>query len=312
MTVSGRARLAAGILEADFGNLYRVVRKLERAGADRLHLDVMDGHFVPPLTFGADTVRALRRLTRLPLDVHLLVERPSALVDAFIGAGSDSITLHVECGESPETLREALGAVRRAGLGPGLAARPATPIAALGPFRDAVDIVLVLTTDPAVPAQRFRRELAGKIADARELFADRPHGWEIHVEGGVGRETADVAGAFGADILIVGSALFQRGHDIAREIRLVKALADEGWTREIGRGEPPISREAWAVVATLSHAAADELSRTIEREGIPTLVLRTGPFVPGTDAERIVMVPASAEVFTRKRFGLGFADEDDP
>lgn len=309
--MGGRARLAAGILEADFGNLYRVVRKLERAGADRLHLDVMDGHFVPALTFGADVVRALRRLTRLPLDVHLLVERPSTLVDAFIGAGSDSITMHVECTEPPETLGEALRAVRRAGLGPGLAVKPTTPVSALVPFRDTLDIALVLMADPSTPVQRFRRELAGKIGDARELFAGRPHGWEVHVEGGVGRETADIAGGSGADILIVGSALFQRGHDIAREIRLVKALADEGWTRDIGRGEPPIPREAWAAVATLAHAKADELSRTIEQAGIPTLVLRTGPFVSGVDAERVVMVPASAEVFTRKRFGLGFADEDE-
>ncbi len=281
----GQARLAAGILEADFGNLYRVVRKLEKAGADRLHLDVMDGHFVPGLTFGPDVVRALRRLTRLPLDVHLLVERPSTLVDGFIAAGSDSITLHAEVPEPPDLLREALASIRRAGLGPGLAVGPTTPVAAVVPFADALDIVLVLMHDPASTVQRFRREIVGKIAEARAVFAARPHGWEVHVEGGIGRETADIVGGFGADILVVGSALFQRGHDVARE--------------------------AWSVVATLPHADADELSRTIERAGIPTLVLRTGQFEPGVDAARIVMVPASAEVYTRKRFGLGFAEEDE-
>ncbi len=299
------------MLEADFGNLYRVVRKLERAGADRLHLDIMDGHFVPTLTFGPDVVRGLRRLTRLPLDVHLLVDRPSALVDALIAAGADTITLHVEAPEPAERIREALATIRRAGLGPGLALLPDTPVAALAPFRDALDVALVLLADPGAPTQRFRRELAGKVADARELFAGRPHGWEVQVGGGIGRETAEIVGGFGADILIVGSALFERGHDIAREIRLVKALADEGWTREIGHGEPPIPRESWSVVATLPHPDADALSRTIERAGIPTLVLRTGPFIPGEDAERVVMVPASAEVFTRKRFGLGFAEEDE-
>ncbi len=308
---SGRARLAAGLVEADFGNLYRVVRKLERAGADRLHLDVMDGHFVPQLTFGPDVVRALRRLTRLPLDVHLLCDRPSTLVEPLIAAGADSITLHVEAVESAEDLRASLARVRRAGLAPGLAANPGTPVAALSPFADLLDIALVLLADPAEPGQRLRRELAGKVTDARQVFASRPHGWEIHVEGGVGRDTAEIVGGFGADILIVGSALFERGHDIAREIRLVKALADEGWTREIGRGEAPIPREAWSVVATLAHPDADVLSRTIERAGIPTLVLRTGPYVPGVDADRVVMVPASAEVVTRKRFGLGFAEEDE-
>lgn len=308
---TGRARLAAGLLEADFGNLYRVVRKLERAGADRLHLDVMDGHFVPHLTFGPDVVRALRRLTRLPLDVHLLVDHPSTLVDGLVGAGADSITMHVEASESVEVLREALAVVRRAGLAPGLAIRPVTPVGALLPFRDALDIALVLLVDPVAPGQRFRRELASKVWDARDLFAGRPYGWEVHVEGGIGLGTADLVGGCGADILIVGSALFERGHDLAREIRLVKALADEGWTRDIGRSELPIPRESWSVVATLAHAEADELSRTIEREGIPTLVLRTGPWVPGVDAERAVMVPLSAEALTRKRFGLGFAVEDE-
>jgi ribulose-phosphate 3-epimerase len=309
--IAGRARLAAGILDADFGNLYRVVRKLEKAGADRLHLDVMDGHFVPALSFGPDVVRALRRLTRLPLDVHLLVDRPSTFVDRFARAGADSITLHVEAPEPPDVLREALAVVRRAGLGPGLAIGPATPVAAAAPFMDTLDILLVLTHDPGAAVQRFRGELAGKVADARRAFAARPHGWEVHVEGGISRETADLVGGFGADILVVGSALFQRGQDFAREIRLVKALADEGWTREIGRGEPPIAREAWSVVATLAHAEADELSRTIEGAGVPTLVLRTGTFEPGVDAQRVVMVPASTEVWTRKRFGLGFADEDE-
>jgi ribulose-phosphate 3-epimerase len=307
----GRARLAAGILEADFGNLYRVVRKLERAGADRLHLDVMDGHFVPRLTFGPDVVRGIRRLTRLPLDVHLSVDGPSALVEPLIAAGADSITLQLEAPEPADRLRGALVGIRRAGLAAGLAVNPATPVSALAPFRELIDIALVLMVDPATPDRRFRRELAGKVADARELFGGRPHGWEVHVSGGVDRDTADLLGGFGADILVVGSALFERGHDVAREIRLVKALADEGWTREIGRGEPPIPRESWSVVATLAHAEADALSRTIEREGIPTLVLRTGAFVPGVDAQRVVMVPASAEVFARKRFGLGFAEEDE-
>ncbi|MGC8633918.1 MAG: ribulose-phosphate 3-epimerase [Candidatus Limnocylindrales bacterium] len=307
----GRARLAAGILEADFGNLYRVVRKLERAGADRLHLDVMDGHLVPRLTFGPDVVRGIRRLTRLPLDVHLSVDRPSALVEPLISAGADSITLQLEAPETADRLRGALVQIRRAGLAAGLAVNPATPVSALAPFRELIDIALVLMVDPATPERRFRRELAGKVADARELFEGRPHGWEVHVAGGVDRATADLLGGYGADLLVVGSALFERGHDVAREIRLVKALADEGWTREIGRGEPPIPRESWSVVATLAHAEADALSRVIERAGIPTLVLRTGAFVPGVDAQRVVMVPASAEVFARKRFGLGFAEEDE-
>ena len=308
---AGRARLSAAILPADFGNLYRVVRKLEKAGADRLHLDVMDGHFVPNISFGPDVVKSLRRLTRLPLDVHLQVTEPSRYVERLIAAGSDSITLHVESPEPAQVKVATLRTIRKAGRGAGLAVNPRTPIGTLDQFRGEIDIALILTVEPGFAGQHFMPEAAPKCFDARTVFRERPHGWEIHVEGGISRETADIVGGYGADILIVGSALFQRGHDIAREIRLVKALADEGYTREIGKGEPPIPRDQWAVVATLALEQATSLSRTIETAGIPTLVLRTGPYVPGVEAERVVMVPATVEAYTRKRFHLGFADEDD-
>jgi ribulose-phosphate 3-epimerase len=309
---TGRARLAASIATADFGNLYRVVRKLERAGADRLHLDIMDGHFVPNLSFGPDVVKGVRHLTRLPLDVHLQVTEPSRYLDSLLRAGADSVTFHIEADGDPVTVVAALREIRAAGRAAGLAVTPPTPVASLRPFVPVMDIALVQTSEPGLPGGHFLREAAEKVGEARGLFAARPLGFEVHVEGGLSRDVADIVGGQGADILIVGSALFQRGHDIAREIRLVKALADEGWTREIGHGEPPIPRDAWSIVATLSHEEADRLSRTIETAGIPTLVLRTGPFRPDVDAARVVMVPSTVERYTRRRFGLEFAADGDP
>lgn len=308
---TGRARLAASLTTADLSNLVGVIRRLERAGADRLHLDIMDGGAVPTLSFGPDVVPALRRRTRLPLDVHLQVTRPSRFVPALIAGGADSITLPVESDEPEGVLAGSLTLVHGARLGTGLAVNPGTPVSALEPYRALIDVVLIVTSEPGVPGSPFLKAEAYKVERARRLFDGRPIGWEVHVEGGVSRDAADMLGGFGADILVVGSALFRRGHDIAREIRLVKLLADEGWTREIGRGEGPIPRDEWAVVATLPLAEADSLSRSIEGSGIPTLVLRSGPFVPGVEAPRAVLVPATVEAHTRRAFGLGFADEDD-
>ncbi|HET7677609.1 MAG TPA: ribulose-phosphate 3-epimerase [Candidatus Limnocylindrales bacterium] len=307
----GRARVAASILTADFGNLYRVVRKLEKAGVDRLHLDVMDGHFVPNLTFGPAIVASLRRLTKLPLDVHLMISEPSKFVERFIEAGSDSITFHVEVPESHEQKLATLGRVKEARLGTGLAVSPATPVSAVEPYLPLIDIIMIMTVEPGFGGQKFIKECAPKVGQAYALFKPRPHGWEVHVDGGISRDTAMLVGGYGADILVVGSALFQRGHDTAREVRLVRRFADEGWKREIGRGEPPIPRDEWRVVAQLPKSEAEDLGRRIEQRGVPTMVLRTGPYIEGVEAERVVMVPAAAEVWTRKQLKLGYAPEDD-
>ena len=124
----GRARVAASILDADFANLGNAVRRCERSGADRIHLDVMDGHFVPNLTFGARTIKSLRRVTRLPFDAHLMISEPGRYVDEYIDAGCDSITIHVEV---EEPISPTLGKIRRAGRAAGLSLRPATPLSAL-------------------------------------------------------------------------------------------------------------------------------------------------------------------------------------
>ncbi|HUG48313.1 MAG TPA: ribulose-phosphate 3-epimerase [Candidatus Limnocylindria bacterium] len=217
-------QVAASILTADFSNLYRVVRKLERAGVDRFHLDVMDGHFVPNITFGPDVVAAVRRLTGLPIDVHLMIAQPSRYAADFLKAGSDTITFHVEVEELDELKRETLGRIRREQRVAGLAVSPATPVEAVTPFLNELGIVMIMTVEPGFGGQGFLAQAAPKIAEARRLLAGRPAA-TVHVDGGVNAETAAQVGRFGPDVCVVGSALFQRGRDTAREVDEVRGLA---------------------------------------------------------------------------------------
>ncbi|CAN5569093.1 ribulose-phosphate 3-epimerase [soil metagenome] len=216
--------VAASILSADFGNLYRVVRKLERAGVDRLHLDVMDGHFVDNITFGPAVVAAVRRLTSLPIDVHLMIEEPARYCQRFIDAGGDSITFHVEVEESDELKRQTLRSIAAARRQPGLAISPDTPVAAVEPFLDDLSLLMIMTVYPGWGGQRFLEDRAPKIADARRVLGNRP-GSAVHVDGGVSADTAAVVGRYGVDVCVVGSALFQRRQDTASEVDHVRRAA---------------------------------------------------------------------------------------
>ncbi|MGH2511640.1 MAG: ribulose-phosphate 3-epimerase, partial [Candidatus Limnocylindrales bacterium] len=200
--------IAARILDSDLGNLANAVRRVERAGADRVHLDVMDGHFVPNLTFGAKTIRALRRRTGLPFDAHLMIANPGRYVDEYIEAGCDSITIHVEI---DEPIEPTLAAIRRAGRRAGLALKPGTPLARLAPYQDLFEIVLVMTVEPGFGGQSFMSEPAAKIAAVRSEPGLAGRGLEVQVDGGINAGTAATVGALGVDVLIVGSALFRPG-----------------------------------------------------------------------------------------------------
>jgi ribulose-phosphate 3-epimerase len=222
----GRVLVSASILDSDLADLSKECRRALKAGADRIHLDVMDGHFVPNITFGPGIIKKLRRIGRQPFDAHLMISEPSRYVDKFIDAGCDSITFHVEV---EEPIEPTLRAIHAAGRAAGLAIKPNTPLSALEPYRDLIDIVMVMTVEPGFGGQSFMKEAAPKILPAHELFRGRSVPGQVHVDGGVNRDSAQQCGALGAEVLVVGSVLWKKGHDIGGEIRRIKALADEGY-----------------------------------------------------------------------------------
>jgi ribulose-phosphate 3-epimerase len=223
-----RPQIAASILTADFGHLDRVVRKLEKAGVDRLHLDVMDGHFVPNITFGPNVVAAFRRLTTLPLDVHLMISDPGAYVPRFLDARPETITFHVEAHRSSERIADTLRVIRDGGSEAGLAVSPGTPVRAVLPYLPMLDVIMIMTVEPGFGGQRFLADAAPKLSEAAGLFGERRGRGAVHVDGGVNRDTAAIVGAWGAEVCVVGSALFQRGRDAADEVRLVREGVMEG------------------------------------------------------------------------------------
>ena len=297
---TGRARIAASILDADHSNLGYAVKRAERAGADRIHIDVMDGHFVPNLTFGHKMIEGIRKRTKLPLDAHLMISEPGRFIEQYIDAGCDSITFHVEI---DEPIAPTLEKIRAAGRAAGLAVKPKTPLSALQPYRKLLDIVLVMTVEPGFGGQEFMRDVAAeKLLAAREYLSHKPVGAEVHVDGGINRETAEFVGGLGVDILVVGSVLWIPGRNMGREIRLVRALADEGYQYRLNHGTPPIPRDKMVTFAQLPKDLAWKFMREIEAGGIPVLPLRgSGRFNPDGIRDYDLLVPASAEELTVER-----------
>ena len=203
---SARIEIAASILNADLGALREAVQAAEAAGVDRIHLDIMDGHFVPNLTFGLATVEALRSATKLPFDAHLMILSPGLWATRYVDAGCESVAIHVE---APDQHRVTLDAIRDSGGRAGLALDPETPIESLAPFRDQLDFALVMTVKSGFGGQSYRPGAAARMAAIRALVGERDgHPLPLHVDGGINATTAADAVAGGAGLLVVGSALF--------------------------------------------------------------------------------------------------------
>jgi len=219
-----RILIAPSILAADFSRLAEEVHRVEEAGADWIHCDIMDGHFVDNISFGPGIVKIVRKLTNLPLDVHLMIEHADHYLPRFIDAGANSITVHVDP-ESKHDVANTLQQIRDGGCRAGLTLNPATSFALLQPFLSQLDLLLIMTVHPGFGGQAFRADQMEKVKSARDWKTKNNPALDIEVDGGINPETAQVAIEHGANVLVAGTSIF-KSEDYAAEIRAL-------------RGDPP-------------------------------------------------------------------------
>ncbi|WEG73168.1 ribulose-phosphate 3-epimerase [Vagococcus intermedius] len=214
-------KIAPSILSADFANLERDVKLVEQGGADYIHVDVMDGQFVPNITLGPNIVSALRPVTKLPLDVHLMIVEPERFVEDFAKAGADIIVVHQE---STLHLHRVLQMIKNAGVKAGVVINPATPVSAIAEILPMVDLVLVMTVNPGFGGQAFIPECLAKIETLAHLRQEHHYTYEIEVDGGVVPETAALCAQAGADVFVAGSFVYSSEDPNARISELRHAI----------------------------------------------------------------------------------------
>jgi ribulose-phosphate 3-epimerase len=215
-------KVAPSILSADFARLADAIQEAEAGGADWIHVDCMDGHFVPNLTIGPPVVKALKKETKLPLDVHLMIEKPEQLIEAFVAAGADYLTVHVEASVH---LHRTIERIRELGAKPGVSLNPGTPLSTLDEILPYVDLVLVMSVNPGFGGQRFIPTSTEKIAKLRQTLEAR-HLWpiEIEVDGGITPKTLPEVAAAGASVVVAGAAVFNSQASVADNIAALRSV----------------------------------------------------------------------------------------
>lgn len=213
--MSRRIQLSPSILSADFSDLRKELKAAEAGQADWVHIDVMDGHFVPNITVGPFVVEAIKRTTRLPLDVHLMIENPLRYAEAFAKAGADVLTVHLE---ACPNLKEAIAAIRRFGARPGVSLKPKSSLESLLPHLDHIDWVLLMTVEPGFSGQEFMEEVLPKVSRLRQTAPNI----DIEVDGGINQETAPRAVAAGANVLVAGHAIYHSQNSATALLELRK------------------------------------------------------------------------------------------
>ncbi|WP_071461172.1 ribulose-phosphate 3-epimerase [Bacillus massilinigeriensis] len=211
-------KIAPSILSADFSRLGEEIQDVERGGADLIHVDVMDGHFVPNITIGPLIVEAIRPVTKLPLDVHLMIENPDSYIEAFAKAGADYITVHVE---ACKHLHRTIQLIKSNGVRAGVVLNPATPVSSIVHVLEDLDMVLLMSVNPGFGGQKFIPSVLGKIREVKEMAESIGAEIEIEVDGGVNKETAPLCIEAGATMLVAGSAVYNES-DRKRAIEALK------------------------------------------------------------------------------------------
>lgn len=214
------SKIAPSILSGDFANLQQTLDTISASGADWAHIDVMDGIFVPNITIGIPVVAALRKVTDLPLDVHLMIDRPLRYVEQFVKAGADWLTIHVEA-DQPQNTLEALDKIRAMGCHPAISLKPRTPAEAAIPYLSKCDMILVMTVEPGFGGQKFMADQMEKLRTLRALLDEVNPGCILQVDGGVDANTCAVCRDSGAEVLVAGSAYF-KAEDKAAFVKIVQ------------------------------------------------------------------------------------------
>ena len=215
------ALISPSILSADYMHFHEDMDATKAAGAKWLHVDIMDGHFVPNLSFGYSWVKAMRKITDLVLDVHLMIDTPIKYAEEFCKAGADYLTVHVEA-DTEENILKTIELIRSLGVKPGVVVKPKTPAEAVLPFIDKVDMILVMTVEPGFGGQKFMADMMPKLKQLRQMIQEKNPGCHLEVDGGVDLVTAETCKENGADVLVAGSAYY-KASDRAAFVKSIEA-----------------------------------------------------------------------------------------